>query len=155
MEIAEIIVAIAIAIIHPYFFGKATDLILNYDKIMNKCDTYPTYTYSDAKKRDVVEFDYDECRRQNEPEMKKVEIKRHISLMVISLTSVILSMIIQQKTTKVGVGVGGLILLIITLTSYWKNYSENAKVMVTGFALVAVLYASYVVYNNKSITQLF
>jgi hypothetical protein len=133
MNITEIIVALSLAIIHPYFFDTITKLMLNYDQIMHKC------SFSNST-------EYERCIKLNEPEMKKVALKNHVILMVIALTSILLSIIIQGKSTKFGLGIGGIILLSMTLTSYWKNYNEKERVIISGISLLIVLFASYKLY---------
>jgi Na+/proline symporter len=144
MDITEIILACAIALIHPYFFHKLVDRIMGYDTVDEMC----TQMAWDSSQ-------YKQCSATRNTELDKMELKRHIAFLVIALLSILISSMIRQKSTKLGIGLGGIFLLIIALTLYWRKYNENAKLIILGISLVTVIYISIRLYTVGSLADVF
>ena len=147
MDITEIILALAIAIIYPYFFNKLIDRILGYDQINSMCDNVK-YDSGDQS-------DYKRCNDIKDRELDKIELSRHITFLVVALASILLCSMIRQRSTKLGIGIGGIILLIIAMSIYWRKYNETYKLIILGIALAAVVYISIKLYTVGSIEDVF
>lgn len=76
-------------------------------------------------------------------------------LIVIALIAIVLTSVIQTKSTKFGVGLGGVFTLIFALTFYWYRYNENAKLAVLGLSLLFVVLLSVRLYKLNNITDIF
>lgn len=151
MDITETILAIAIALIHPYFFHKLVDKILGYDRADRLCEGIKYW--DDAMKEETPE--HKNCSKLKEQELDRLELSRHITFLVIALISILITSMIRQKSTKLGIGLGGIILLITALTLYWRKYNEVAKIVILGLSLAATIYMSIKLYTVKSITDIF
>jgi hypothetical protein len=150
MDITEIILAVAIALIHPYFFTKLVDKVLGYDRISGMCDGIKFWD-----ENMVENVAHKECTQHRDQELDKIELSRHITFLVIALLSILVSSMIRQKSTKLGLGLGGIILLITALTLYWRKYNEIAKLFILGIALVIVIYLSIRLYTVQSWADIF
>lgn len=146
MNTTEIIFAIAIAILHPWFFNKLASQIFGYNDINRMCSGL---SWTDQKE------ELDQCQDQRESLLQPVELKVHITLLAIALTTIILSSFIQTKSTKVGLGFGGIILLIIAISSYWYKYNETVRLVLIGLSLVLMLFMSVKLYNADSVADIF
>lgn len=149
MELTELIVALAIAFIHPFFFEKLTDKVLGYDTIDRMCRNNVISNWFNYSSYENTNSENGACYKKREKLLDEVEMRRHITLLAISLVSIFISVMIKQKSTKFGVGFGGIILLIWTLLSYWREYNENAKLMILGASLASVLFVSYKFVTDK------
>lgn len=151
MDITEIILAVTIALIHPYFFHKLVDKILGYSNTYQMCDkiTYWNKTTNEETP------EHAQCSKQRESELDKLELSRHITFLVIALVSILITSMIRQKSTKLGIGLGGIILLLTALTLYWRKYNEVSKIVILGLSLVAVVYMSIRLYTINSIADIF
>lgn len=143
MDITEVIMALAIAIIYPYFFSKLINKVLGYDQINSMCDNIGEHS------------DYKRCNNIKDQELDKIELSRHITFLVIALISILLCSMIRQRSTKLGIGIGGIILLIIAMSIYWRKYNETYKLIILGLALSAVVYTSVKLYTVGSIEDVF
>lgn len=147
MDITEIILALAIAIIYPYFFHKLVDKVIGYDQISSMCDK--------VKYDGDEQSEYNRCNKIKDRELDSIELTRHITFLVIALASILLCSMIRQRSTKLGIGIGGIILLITAMTIYWRKYNETYKLIILGLALAAVVYISIKLYTVKSIDDIF
>jgi hypothetical protein len=150
MDTTEIIIAITIALIYPYFFHKLIDKVMGYDKVNDMCDNVK---YSEGGFNESSE--HKQCVASKKQQLDNMELKRHVTFLIVALLSILVSSMIRQKSTKVGVGMGGVFLLIIALCMYWSNYNETAKLVILGLSLVAVIYVSTKMYSVKSWTDIF
>jgi uncharacterized membrane protein len=148
MDIIEVVLAIAIAIIHPYFFHKLVDKTIGYDTASKMCDT-------DISHDEIGGEKWNQCNTAKKTILKGLDLKRHIILLVIALVTILLATTIRQKSTKLGFGIAGIILLIISVISYWENYTETAKLVTLGVSLVIVVYMSIKLYSVFSISDIF
>ena len=146
MNTSEIIFAIAIALLHPWFFNKLVSKIFGYTDIINMCSEFNWSTQKDA---------YDQCVDKKNVLLQPVELKIHITLIAIALTTIILSSFIQTKSTKVGLGFGGIILLIIAISTYWYKYNETIRLVILGLSLMIMLFMSVKLYNTESVADIF
>lgn len=147
MDITETIIAVAIALIHPYFFHKLVDQILGYNTINKMCN-HIKFDINDNST-------YKQCQTAKDSKLDHLELSRHVTLLVIALLSILICSMIRQKSTKLGIGVGGIILLICSLTMYWRNYNEVAKLIILGISLAIIVYISIRLYTVKSIADIF
>ena len=120
MNTTEIIFAIAIAILHPWFFNKLTSQVLGYTEIKQMCKNYKWDTQREELQR---------CQEIQSNKLESVETYVHIVLLAIAIITIILSSVIQTKSTKVGLGFGGILLLLVAISSYWYRYNETVRVI--------------------------
>ena len=151
MESTEIIFALAIAILYPFFFNKLANKVTNYDEIRDACKDFQMYTPG------TFDFtaEYKECDNERTKKLNEAEFNKHLILLGVALTGIILSSIIQTKSTKAGVGFGGIFTLIIALMFYWHKYNETTKLIVLGASLLFVIYFSIRLYKVDSIADIF
>lgn len=150
MSITEIIVSLSIALIYPLFFHKLTKKLTGYD-IAGKLCSDMDFDRSNSKSM----ADYKNCSSNRDKVLGKADFRSHLIILAIAVLSIIISTKISQKSTKLGVGFGGIILIIIAVTAYWHNYNETSKIIVSGIALIVVMYVSVRLYSSKSITDIF
>lgn len=142
LDSTEIIFASAIAFLYPFFFSKLTDNITGYNTISNMCDKI---SYPDSMN----------CYNTRAEKIKQPKLKKHVILVVIALFGIILSGFIKTKSTKLGLGLGGLITLIYTITMYWDNYDETIKLVILGCSFLIVLWLSVRLYSINNIADIF
>ena len=165
LDTTEIIFSIAIAIVYPFFFTKLTSKILNYEDVSNMCDNYNMYPYyigssfrpavpkQETSEEDKIEAE--RCRKERETKLDDVKFKQHIMLIVIAFIGILATSAIQTNSTKVGVGIGGILTLIAALTMYWHKYNETAKLAVLGVSFVSLILLSVRLYNVRSLVDVF
>lgn len=168
LDMTEFIFSVAIAIIYPFFFSKLTTKILKYDETQDMCskyDTimYPYYTFyqpaqvsnpqSEEEKSKQIEAD--KCRQDMNVKLDDIKFKQHIMLIVIAFMGILATSVIQANSTKVGVGMGGILTLIVALTMYWHKYNETAKIGILGGSLLVLLFLSVRLYKVKNIVDIF
>lgn len=137
---SEMIVSAPIAILTPFFFTKLVNKLSGYDDEWEKCHDLKYGTPE---------------RKACEQELEKIELKKHIALLGIAMCTIVGSLFVQSKATKVGLGVGGVITLVLTLTLYWNKYDENKKLAILGICLAVVLALSTKIYKSKDISSFF
>lgn len=146
---SEMIAGISIAIIYPFFMNKLVNKVTGYNDIYEKC--YPSYiTLQNSFKGDAKK-DSGECDK----ELKEVELKKHITLLAIGVATVVASTFIQTRSTKLGVGFGGIFTIMTALTLYWNKYGENEKLAVSGVCLMVVIILSARLYSIKNVGDIF
>jgi hypothetical protein len=170
LDTTEIIFSIAIAIVYPFFFTKLTSKILNYENVNNMCDKYngliyPYYSsgfYSTAVPKQqiseedkVKQIEADKCRKEKEIKLDDIKFKQHIMLIVVAFIGILATSAIQTGSTKVGVGIGGILTLMVALTMYWHKYNETAKLAVLGVSFVSLILLSVRLYKVKSLIDVF
>jgi len=169
LDTTEIIFSIAIAIVYPFFFTKLTSKILNYENVNNMCDRYnmyPTYYLSGSfrpavpkqefsEEEEQKQIEAEQCRKERESKLDDVKFKQHIMLIVVAFIGILATSAIQTNSTKVGVGIGGILTLIAALTMYWHKYNETAKLAVLGVSFVSLILLSVRLYKVKSLVDVF
>lgn len=180
LDTTEIIFSIAIAIVYPFFFTKLTSKILNYENVNNMCDKYngiiyPYYASSGfyrsalPKQEEISEEDKlkqmeedklkqmeaERCRKEKEIKMDDIKFKQHIMLIVVAFIGILATSAIQTGSTKVGVGIGGILTLMVALTMYWHKYNETAKLAVLGVSFASLILLSVRLYKVKSLIDVF
>ena len=146
MNTTEIIFAIAIALLHPWFFNKLASKIFGYDEIVNMCNGLNWNEQKD---------ELNQCIDKKTALQQPAELKIHITLIAIALTTIVVSSFIGTKSTKVGLGFGGIILLIIAVFTYWYRYNETIRLVILGLSLMIMLFMSVKLYNTESVADIF
>ena len=148
MEITEIIIALAIAMIEPYFFHTLVNKVTGYSTVEKMCDNV-SILGSDSM------IKYEECHKALNEKLGKIEWNKHLILLTIALVSIVMAVMIKNKSTKLGLGIGGLILIFIAMTAYWRKYTDTHKIIVLGISFIFVVYLSLRVYTTKSFVDIF
>jgi len=146
MDTTEIIFALSIAIIYPCFFNKFTNQIIGYDVIENGCNI--PYTQKPTEEQWTK---YENCKSNKD----NIILHKHLMLLAIALMGIILSSVIQTKSTKLGIGLGGIFTLLFALFMYWNKYKEITKLGVLGVSLLLVIYLSVKLYRVNNIADIF
>jgi hypothetical protein len=137
---SEWIVGIPIAILIPFFFTKLVNKVSGYDDKWSECHEL---------KHDTPE------RKQCDAELDAIENKKQFALLGIAMATIIGSTFIQSRSTKMGVGFGGILTLITTLTLHWNKYGETEKLVILGLCLTVTIVLSMKIYNGKDISDMF
>lgn len=80
--------------------------------------------------------------------------RRFIYRITIGIIGLILAAYIQTPSTKWGVGIGSLIILISGLYGYWGKMTDIHKLLVSAIALIACVMISVRLYDVKSISDI-
>lgn len=140
MDSTEIVFAIAIMILYPFFFGKLANYIFDKKETGMMC----------------VKQDFDSpCYKTRDELLRKEQLKKHIMLVLVAIIGLVVSGMIGTKTTKVGLSVGGLITLIWSLTIYWHRYEEGARIAILGASFIFMIWLSTRLYQVKNISDVF
>jgi hypothetical protein len=128
---------IPIAILYPLFFSKLYDLMNNAKKIKEQCNA--PYT----NKR----FNFQRCYKDQQIKQTKLNDSKFTFMLIIGLIGIVLGLYLLKKNNMYGVSTGlsagGLITIILYTVYNWASMAEIKKVIVTGFAIIVLLYASY------------
>lgn len=156
MDSTEIMFSMAIAALFPFFFSKVADKLTGYNDISTMCDKYAPSFYSvDNLQNNSSNNEYNKCAEEREQKLKDAEFNKHLMLVVIALIGLILSAVIQTKSTKLGVGLGSVITLIVALFLFWHRYNETSKIVVLGLSLLFVMYFSVRLYKIQDASDIF
>lgn len=120
----------AIAVTMPIFAGKTFDVVLKKDDKMTNDVAYDSKIYEENARR------------------------RFVYNVTIGIIGLILAAYIKTPSTKWGVGLGSLIILVNGLYSYWGNMSEMHKWLVSAIALIACVMISIKLYDVGSISEI-
>ncbi len=157
LDTTELMVSLTIAILYPFFFTKLVNKITGYDEVNAMCNDIH-YSYlglindNEAKEKNKK---YDACKDEKDKKLEKVEFNKHVMLIVIVLIGLVITSVIQTKSTKFGIGLGGVFTLIIALMLYWYKYNENAKLVVLGLSLLFVIFFSVRLYKIENVADIF
>lgn len=154
MDSTELVFSLAIAMLFPFFFNKLSNRVTGYDDISNMCDSLTPNFYR-IRDQDEPQTEYDQCIEEKNKKIKDAEFHKHLVLIAVALIGLVLSGIIQTKSTKLGVGLGSIITLIMALFMYWHRYNETYKLIVLGLSLMFVMYFSVRLYRINSIEDIF
>ena len=155
LDTTELMFSLAIAILYPFFFIKLVNKVTGYDDINSMCNDIP---YKWNLINDKVNDDntkYDACKKEKDKKLEQVEFNKHVMLIVIALMGIVLTSVVQTKSTKFGIGLGGVFTLVIALTLYWYRYNENAKLVVLGLSLLFVIFFSVRLYKIENVADIF
>jgi hypothetical protein len=86
---------------------------------------------------------------------KAVEFNKHVILVLIGMMGVFSACFVQTHSTKLGLGLGGILTLMTAFMMYWSKYNENMKLVILGVALAIFVYLSARLYSIKNIDDLF
>lgn len=154
MDSTELVFALAIAMLFPFFFNKLSNRVTGYDDISTMCDSlYPSFYR--IREPNEPKTEYDTCLEEKDKKLKDAEFHKHLVLIAVALIGLVISGVIQTKSTKVGVGLGSIITLIMALFMYWHRYNETYKLIVLGLSLLFVMYFSVRLYRINSIEDIF
>ena len=172
MDTTEIIFALAIATVYPFFFNKLANKLTKNDELSTYDTCKDIKMFEDTqeqqpRKRQLTnnfyvmnnfggEYtpEYKRCQEETQKKIDDAQLHKHLMLIAISLIGIILSSIIQTKSTKFGVGLGGVFTLIIALTMYWHKYNETARLGILGASLVMLVYLSVRLYKIDSVANI-
>lgn len=185
LDTTETIFSLAIAIVYPFFFSKLTSKVSEIDSINQMCDhfdmnvkygLYSSYNWNSTlsynsnriisssddglKKSDdpaviAKREEYKKCEEDRKIKLDQAHYNQHIMLIAIAFFGILVSSAIQSSSTKVGVGLGGVLTLMVALFNYWHKYKENSKLVILGVGFVSLLYLSIKLYTLQSITNIF
>ena len=172
LDTTETIFSLAIAIIYPFFFSKLTTKLTKYDEVNEMCDHYDSsirygygYMYpgfnkgnkeeSESAEQIAKKEEFEKCEKEKKVRLDQVNFNRHIMLIVIAFLGIIGSSAIQTQSTKLGVGLGGVLTLILALFLYWHKYGENSKLIILGLSFALLMYLSVKLYKMESAADLF
>ncbi|QKF94362.1 hypothetical protein QKU48_gp0904 [Fadolivirus algeromassiliense] len=154
LDTTELMFSLAIALLYPFFFFKLVNRMTGYDEINDMCN-HIKYDWRDLDQNSIQNKQYNACSDEKSKKLEKVEFHKHVMLLVIALIGIVLTSVIQTKSTKFGVGLGGVFTLLCALTIYWYRYNENTKLMVLGLSLLFVVFFSVRLYKIDNIADIF
>ena len=150
MDTTEIVFALAIASVYPFFFSKLTNKLVGYDNVNNMCgEAYRSFYVSTDKKKG------NNCFNERDEKLKSVELHKHLVLIAFALIALVISSFIQTKSTKLGVGFGGVLTLIVALFGYWHRYGETSRLVALGVSLLFLIFFSVRLYKIESMADIF
>ena len=163
LDTTEIMFALAIACIFPFFFTKLANKVTRYDEIDKSCNYgMGDYTYfydvgeiKMTEEQQKTKAEQRQCEADRKDKLDKAEFHKHLVLLAVALIAIVLTSAIQTKSTKFGVGLGGVFTLIIALFLYWHKYNETSRLVVLGLSLLFVVYFSVRLYKIDSIANIF
>lgn len=157
MDSTELVFSMAIAVLFPFFFSKLANKISGYNEVSEMCDKLAPRLYSVNLNlnKDNDNSEYDKCYKEREEKLKDAEFHKHLVLIAVALIGLVLSAVIQTKSTKLGVGIGSIITLVIALFLYWHRYNETSKLVVLGVSLLFVMYFSVRLYKIQNAADIF
>ncbi len=156
MDSTEMMFSLAIAMLFPFFFNKLANKVSGYDDINRMCDSIrPSWNLNYSQDNKEEKTKYEICTDEREKKLSEAEFHKHLILIAVALIGLVISGVIQTKSTKVGVGIGSIITLIMALLFYWHRYNETYKLIVLGLSLLFVMYFSVRLYKINSPADIF
>lgn len=169
--ISEIIITIAIMCTYSWFPIKLLDYVTGINEIEKMCPPDPFIITNSSyfceeeetqemKQKRKQKFEEDakkreECEKNKEIALKKIDLSRHLAFIVIGVSSIIVSGFLPTPATQLGVGFSGLVIIFIAMTQYCRKYGELAKLVVLGLSSVIFLYASVTLYGLGDLSTFF
>jgi len=161
MNFADYSIALPIAILYPFFFGKLSDVMTERLKNQKMCDGITYSIACDPKvekcKKSNLEFiiqgekeletkDYRKpnpereiCDNKKQALLDYSDTVRFIILIVAGLLAIFAGAYISHMGVKVGLGLAGMLTLLYASWIYWGNMNEHLKLFMIGFALFTLL----------------
>jgi len=165
LDTTEMMFALAIAFIFPFFFTKLANKLTKYDDIDKSCnyglsDYSYFYNFNEqnpkvTEEQQKTREEQKRCENERKGKLDKAEFHKHLVLLAVALTAIVISSAIQTKSTKFGVGLGGVFTLIIALVVYWHKYNETSRLVILGLSLLFIMYFSVRLYKIDSIANIF
>ena len=159
LDTTEAIFCMAIAMLYPFFFNKLANKMTGYDSSdpIPYCEYPLKYTLqaSHADQSEQINQEYEKCKADRDNLVGKKELNKHIILIVVALIGIVLASVIQTRSTKLGVGLGGIFTLFFALLIYWHRYNETAKLTISGLSLLLVTFLSVRLYRIDNIADIF
>lgn len=170
MRIQEWLLAIAIGIIFPLFFGKLAEMITGMGKVREMCNDVRPVLIDDEddliSEEGVVGREaspdpsgvavppglqmkgkpnpyYQECYDEQREERKKLESQQFYILMGVGIFGIIIGMWIGEGALSTGLSMGSIITLFMATSMYWDNMNDMMKLGVTGMALVILVFVAF------------
>ncbi len=136
----QVPISVAIAILYSFFFHKLTSYVTKSHEVFDMCreQNVAGVLTSDGFQRDKGKSD--ECWRERDALMKKVDFKKHWMLLMFGLAGLVGSLtLFAAGPSQVGIGWGGVLCLVLAITCHWRKYNESEKLMIVGGSLAAVV----------------
>jgi hypothetical protein len=167
MDTTEIIFALSIAMVYPFFFNKLTNKVVkNADlNTFTACEGIPRHINQPSQQRRLdnsfyggfnMDYtpEYKKCQKETQKKIDEAQLHKHLMLIALALIGIVLSSVIQTKSTKLGVGLGGILTLITALFMYWHKYNETGRLAILGSSLLFLMYFSVRLYKIDSIANI-
>jgi len=136
----EIPLAAAIAILLPVFYHKLANEVTGYNKVHGMCNEQlgrqPQISIGG-----ISNNSNDQCWKEREHRMKKIEFKKHWMLLIVGVASIFASLqMFPSGASQMGTGWGGLLTILSAVAFHWHHYNETQKLYVTGGCLATVIF---------------
>lgn len=159
MDYTEWLFSGSIALVFPFFFKKLLDYVNDDEKVNKMCDKYNksfTYGMLPSEKTSPEEYKLQQaCWNKRAKLQDTINFKKHIFLLIIGLVAVIASGLIKTKSTKMGLGLGGLLSLLYAISTHWYHYNDRTRLAILGISLIIFFVLSIRLYQIKDITDIF
>lgn len=86
---------------------------------------------------------------------EKTIFNKHVLLILTGALGIFSATVVKTHSTKLGLGLGGLLTLAGALMAYWANYNDNMRLAILGVILVVTLYLSTSLKNIHDLNDLF
>ena len=123
----------SIAILYPFFFYKLVDY-MTYKERPRNLSYCGAFTECSAEEQMLADTWSDHEKNR--------DLIMMIVLLTIGILTIAISGFIKSGPTKLGVGLGGLLCVFISILFYWHRYKEPVKLIIIGAALVSVIMIS-------------
>ena len=126
---------IPIALLFNLFSYNTVYYVANYTATSKMCHKF-----------DYGKPGYDECYKEREILLKVKDNSIFIASIIISVIGIIVGTILMNhptlKTSGLGIGCGGILLLLFTVFNNWHRTTELMKLIYIGLGLIALIIAS-------------
>jgi hypothetical protein len=134
----EHILSLNIAILYPAFFWKLARVVSGISKMelatRNTCEGRKNYW---------------ECREEIDNLMEKPK-KLFFAMMIVGcVVAIILASRLNSESSQIGLMVGGVVSLIIGISTYWYYMGDEFRMIVLGLALGVMIYLASKITNKK------
>ena len=152
----QVIISLAIAILHSLFFSKLSHLIVKDETVKEiykvkkyvQKSTGQKYSYVPQVKPDGTLYDANdfEITRDYEENIKKIKAqntKHFCVLLVTSIIGIIGSTMISNITVSMGISGGSILLILYKTYLYWFVMDEYIKLGLIAASIGILTYTSY------------
>lgn len=158
MVATETMFAIAIGILYPWFFYKFIDYY-TYDEILNKsCMLQNDYENELPQKYPFIHSNLgidEKCQNKKTAYRDKREFTINVFLITVGILTLAGSGFINTPSTKLGLGLAGILCIFYATLFYWTKYKEFTKLIILGIALLVVVILSVRLYKLDNVADLF
>jgi hypothetical protein len=161
----ELLFAIPIAILYPFFWNKGIDVMYGLTELHNEKDACYD-KFNGGKKYSFIDDYGSSLKKETNPNLQpcldeysakinRVKYHRYLILLAVGVITLVMSHYVKSEATQLGLAIGGIITIFYATFAYWNKMNEKMKFGATGAGLAVLIYYSYKFFSDGNSLQKF